>query len=104
MSPRTQEVRKGKSPGTPRVPRWRPIDPPARGSDAADPATPLLRAARETALEPCDWGSALTAFCNGFRRVQSAHGARSLSWAVSQSLTNEELAFSAALACDGLGF
>jgi predicted molibdopterin-dependent oxidoreductase YjgC len=55
-------------------------------------------------LKPCEWGAALAAFCIGFRRLQAARGLGSVSWTVSPNLTNEELAFSAALACDGLGF
>jgi predicted molibdopterin-dependent oxidoreductase YjgC len=100
MPPRTQVIR----PLPPRNARRSRLQAPSgEGESAAESPTPLLRASRESALEPCDWGSALTAFSSGIRRIQAAHGARSASWTASPSLTNEELAFSAALACDGLG-
>ena len=84
--------------------RWRRSHAPVRRTGAVETAAPLLRASRDVALAPCEWGSALAAFCRGFRRILGAHGARAATWTVSPNLTNEELAFCASLARDGLGF
>lgn len=104
MSPRTQELHAGEALRSPRTLKWRRYHAPARRSSAPASSGPQLRGTREAALAPCEWGTALAAFCSGFRRIQGAHGASSVRWAVSPNLTNEELAFSAALAGEGLQF
>ncbi|HEV7405357.1 MAG TPA: molybdopterin-dependent oxidoreductase [Chthoniobacteraceae bacterium] len=104
MSPQTQEVPAGEAHGSPRAVKWRRFHAPARRGSAVEAAGPLLRASRDAAPEPCEWGAALAAFCRGFRRIRQAHGGRSATWAVSPNLTNEELAFCASLASEGLGF
>lgn len=104
MSPQTPEVRAGEAPGLRSRVRGRRSHAPARRTGALESATPLLRATRDAALAPCEWGAALAAFCGGFRRIRGAHGASAATWTVSPNLTNEELAFCASLARDGLGF
>src|SRR4051794_29183469 len=96
-------IRAGVAQSLGRSPRWLRARLPWRRVAVGETPTPLRRTTRSRPLEPCEWAVALEAFCGGFRKVQGACGKAAASWAANPNLTNEELAFSTALACHGLG-
>lgn len=64
--------------------------------------TPLLRNASGR-LKPVDWSTAMGAFVERFKAIQSEHGQHSVAFLGSGQLPTEELAFLGALAKFGMG-
>jgi len=65
--------------------------------------TPLLRNPATGKLEPVDWPTALRAFVDNFKVIQSRHGQASLSFLSTGQIVTEEMAFLGALAKFGMG-
>ncbi len=65
-------------------------------------ATPLLRNGSGT-LRPVDWDTALRAFVDRFKAIQSEHGPHSVAFLGTGQLPTEELAFLGSLAKFGMG-
>jgi anaerobic selenocysteine-containing dehydrogenase len=66
--------------------------------------TPLVRASRGSALEPCDWERALLLFCERFKEIRSRHGPESAAFLSTGQITTEEMAFLGCLFKFGMGF
>jgi len=64
--------------------------------------TPLLRDGTGR-LQPVDWDTAIGAFVEGFKGVQSRHGPASVAWLGTGQIPTEELALLGALAKFGMG-
>jgi assimilatory nitrate reductase catalytic subunit len=75
-----------------------PLSAPDRGT------TPLVRASRDSALEPCDWERALVLFCERFKEIRSRHGPESVAFLSTGQITTEEMAFVGCLFKFGMGF
>lgn len=79
---------------------WEALTPLA----APDRVTsPLLRNPATGKLEPVDWPTALKAFVENFKGIQSRHGAASLSFLSTGQIATEEMALLGALAKFGMG-
>jgi len=65
--------------------------------------TPLLRNPATGKLEPVDWPTALGAFVDNFKGIQSRHGPAALSLLSTGQIVTEEMAFLGALAKFGMG-
>ena len=68
-----------------------PLSAPDRGT------TPLVRARRDAALEPCDWERAMVLFCERFKEIQAKHGPESVAFLSTGQIATEEMAFSVPL-------
>lgn len=79
---------------------WEALTPLA-ASDRV--TTPLLRNPTTGKLEPVDWPTALRAFVENFKGIQSRHGPASLSFLSTGQIVTEEMAFLGALAKFGMG-
>ena len=66
--------------------------------------TPLVRATRNAALEPCDWERALVLFCERFKEIRTKHGPESVAFLSTGQITTEEMAFIGCLFKFGMGF
>jgi anaerobic selenocysteine-containing dehydrogenase len=75
-----------------------PLSAPDRGT------TPLVRATRNAALEPCDWERALVLFCERFKETRTKHGPESVAFLSTGQITTEEMAFVGCLFKFGMGF
>ena len=75
-----------------------PLSAPDRGT------TPLIRSARDAALEPCDWDRALVLFCERFKEIQAKHGPESVAFLSTGQIATEEMAFVGCLFKFGMGF
>jgi assimilatory nitrate reductase catalytic subunit len=73
---------------------------PLKASDRAK--TPYMRNHRGR-LEPVSWGTALQAFVDNFKRIQSQHGRDSVAFLGTGQMPIEEIAFLGALAKFGMG-
>ncbi|MEM8944379.1 MAG: nitrate reductase [Planctomycetota bacterium] len=71
--------------------------------DSTDRATtPLLRDKRGR-LQPVDWNTAMQAFCDRFKSIQSQHGPESVAFLSTGQMPTEEMAFLGSLAKFGMG-
>lgn len=75
-----------------------PLSAPDRGT------TPLVRASRGGALEPCTWDRALSLFCEKFKAIKEQHGPESVAFLSTGQITTEEMAFMGCLFKFGMGF
>jgi anaerobic selenocysteine-containing dehydrogenase len=75
-----------------------PLAAPDRGT------TPLVRANRGSALEPCDWERALVLFAERFKEIRARHGSESVAFLSTGQITTEEMAFVGCLFKFGMGF
>jgi anaerobic selenocysteine-containing dehydrogenase len=75
---------------------------PLQAPDRA--TTPLLRRERGGALEPIDWESALTVFCERLKEIRRVHGPESVAFLGTDQIVTEEMAFAGALFKFGMGF
>ena len=63
--------------------------------------TPLLRAGGQ--LQPCDWETALGAFCSELKAIQNRHGLDSVAFLSTGQIATEEMALLGAVAKFGMG-
>jgi assimilatory nitrate reductase catalytic subunit len=78
---------------------WEALTPLAAPDRAT---TPLFRGA-DGVLRPVEWETAIGAFCDRFKNIQTEHGAHSVAWIGTGQICVEEFAFLGALGKFGMG-